>query len=62
MSEQNFLPYSLAIHEATESWGPESTFGHVLSYMLVIAPLTWLAIKKVSFPAKGSYATSSAAH
>ena len=37
MSEQNFLPYSQIIHEATEAWGPESTFGHMLTYLLVIA-------------------------
>ena len=45
MSEQHFLPLSDQIHAATESWGPDSTFGHVLSYLLVILPLTWLAIK-----------------
>jgi high-affinity iron transporter len=61
MSEQNFLPYSLAVHEATEAWGPESTFGHILSYMLVIAPLSWLVIRKLSLPGK-SYPASSAAH
>jgi high-affinity iron transporter len=54
MSEQNFLPYSVFIHEATEAWGPESLFGHLLTYLLVIAPLTWLAIKKVPLSAKAS--------
>jgi hypothetical protein len=63
MSEQNFLPYSAAIHEATEAWGPESTFGHFLTYMLVIAPLGWLVFRKMSIPGKASYPTaSSAAH
>jgi high-affinity iron transporter len=47
MSEQNFLPFSEQIHAATESWGPDSTFGHVLAYLLVILPLGWLLIKGV---------------
>ena len=62
MSEQNFLPYSLPIHEATEAWGPDSLFGHVLTYLLVIAPLAWLVIKKASVPkAKTAYSTASSA-
>jgi high-affinity iron transporter len=60
MSEQSFLPYSLPIHEATENWGPDSLFGHVLTYLLVIAPLTWLVIKKASVP-KATYSTASSA-
>ena len=45
MSEQQFLPYSDAIHTATESWGPDSAFGHLLTYLLVILPLGWVALK-----------------
>jgi high-affinity iron transporter len=45
MSEQNFLPFSTAIHDATESWGPDSAFGHLLTYLLVILPLGWLLLK-----------------
>jgi high-affinity iron transporter len=45
MAEQNFLPYSQLLHERTEAWGPDSPFGHALTYMLVILPLTWLALK-----------------
>jgi len=44
-SEQGFLPFSAAIHEATESWGPDSVFGHVLTYSLVLLPLGWLAFR-----------------
>jgi high-affinity iron transporter len=44
MAEQNFLPYSALIHDATESWGPDSVFGHVLTYMLAALPLGWLAL------------------
>jgi high-affinity iron transporter len=45
MSEQGYLPFSEAIHAATESWGPDIIFGHYLSYLLVIAPLSWLVLK-----------------
>ena len=45
MAEQNFLPYSETIHTATEAWGPDSPFGHLLTYLLVILPLGWLMLK-----------------
>jgi high-affinity iron transporter len=45
MSEQGYLPFSASLHAATESWGPDSTFGHTLTYLLVILPLGWLALK-----------------
>jgi high-affinity iron transporter len=45
LSEQKFLPYSGLIHAATESWGPDSFFGHLLTYMLVMLPAFWLLIK-----------------
>jgi high-affinity iron transporter len=45
MSEQHYLPFSDQIHSATESWGPDSAFGHLLSYLLVVLPLAWVAIK-----------------
>lgn len=48
MSEQNFLPFSEAIHLATESWGPDSPFGHMLIYALVVLPLAWLAVKSLT--------------
>ena len=47
MSEQNYLPFSQIIHERTESWGPDSPFGHLLTYLLVILPLGWLLLKAV---------------
>src|SRR4051794_18323302 len=45
MSEQQYLPYSDFIHTSTESWGPDSMFGHLLTYFLVILPLAWIAFK-----------------
>ena len=47
MSEQHLLPFSEPIHAATENWGPDSAFGHLLTYMLVILPLAWVALKSV---------------
>lgn len=44
-SEQGYLPYSTIIHDATEAWGPDSAFGHLLTYLLVILPLGWLIFK-----------------
>ena len=45
MAEQHYLPYSEIIHARTESWGPDSAFGHLLTYLLVILPLGWVAVK-----------------
>ena len=55
MSEQGYLPYSEIIHRGTEAWGPDSVFGHTLTYLLVVLPLAWIAItslisKKPIFP------------
>ena len=47
MSEAGYLPYSELIHRSTESWGPDSAFGHTLTYLLVILPLAWIAIKSL---------------
>jgi high-affinity iron transporter len=47
MSEQQYLPYSEIIHSSTESWGPDSLFGHVLTYLLVVLPLAWIALKSL---------------
>jgi high-affinity iron transporter len=48
MSEQGYLPYSSFIHAATESWGPDSVFGHTLTYLLVILPAAWLLLARIS--------------
>jgi high-affinity iron transporter len=47
MAEQRLLPYSAIIHDRTEAWGPDSAFGHVLTYLLALAPLAWLVIVRV---------------
>src|SRR5207248_2689825 len=60
-SEQGYLPFSAAIHEATEAWGPDSGFGHLLTYFLVILPLAWLLVRGLtsSFKAPKTSSTSS---
>jgi high-affinity iron transporter len=46
MSEQNMIgSLSQPIHDATESWGPDSAFGHALTYALVVLPAGWLILK-----------------
>ena len=49
MSEQAMLPWSDFLHEKTEAWGPDSPFGHLLTYLLVLAPFGWLAFKSTFF-------------
>jgi hypothetical protein len=49
MSEQAMLPFSEFLHEKTESWGPDSAFGHLLTYLLVLLPFAWLTFKSAFF-------------
>jgi high-affinity iron transporter len=44
MSEQHMLPYSDGLHASTEAWGPDSLFGHALTYLMVLLPLAWLLV------------------
>lgn len=44
MSEQGYLPFSEIIHQRTENWGPDSPFGHMLTYLLVLLPTAWLIV------------------
>ncbi len=50
MSEQNYLPFSVPIHDATEPWGPDGPFGHMLTYMLVLLPAAWLIVSGLRGP------------
>ena len=68
MAEQGFLPYSEIIHTSTEAWGPDSAFGHLLTYLLVILPLAWVLFKAAFSkapvfqpPSRASRATASLA-
>jgi high-affinity iron transporter len=58
MSEQGYLPYSEIIHVTTESWGPDSAFGHLLTYLMVILPLGWLLMARGSAQIRSAEARS----
>jgi high-affinity iron transporter len=47
MAEQHMIPYSAFVHDRTESWGPDSPFGHLLTYLLVILPFGWVMTRSV---------------
>ena len=44
LTEANLFPGSEALHWATEPYGPDGIYGKLLSYLLVILPMAWLAI------------------
>jgi high-affinity iron transporter len=43
LTEANVLPYSERLHWATEPYGPDGRYGQLLTYLLVLLPLGWLA-------------------
>lgn len=44
LTEANVLPYSERLHWATEPYGPDGRYGQLLTYLLVLVPLGWLAV------------------
>ncbi len=44
LAEGNFLPNSVAIHDATEAYGPDGLYGKWLSFGLVAIPFAWLLV------------------
>lgn len=44
LTEANIFPYSEPLHWATEPYGPDGRYGQYFSYLLVLLPMTWLAI------------------
>ncbi|MQA30055.1 MAG: iron permease FTR1 [Luteitalea sp.] len=43
LTEANVLPYSEELHWATEPYGPDGRYGQLLTYLMVLLPLGWLA-------------------
>jgi high-affinity iron transporter len=41
------IPNSEALHWATEPYGPDGRYGQMLTYLLVVLPLAWLALSNV---------------
>ena len=44
LTEARVLPYSEELHWATEPYGPDGRYGQLLTYLLVLLPLAWLAV------------------
>src|SRR5262249_32921239 len=44
LAEAGVLPAAQAIHAATEILGPDGVVGHLLTYLLALVPITWLAV------------------
>jgi high-affinity iron transporter len=42
LSEARVLPSSEAINDATEILGPDGKLGHLMAYLLAIAPTVWM--------------------
>ncbi len=47
LTEAHILPYSDALHWATEPYGPDGQYGKYLSYLLVVMPLGWLIVSSL---------------
>jgi high-affinity iron transporter len=47
LTEANILPYSEALHWATEPYGPDGRYGQYLTYLLVMLPLGWLIVSSL---------------
>jgi high-affinity iron transporter len=41
------IPYSNALHAATEPYGPDGRYGQLLTYLLVLLPLGWLVLSSL---------------
>jgi high-affinity iron transporter len=59
LTEANIFPNSQPWHDATEPFGPDGIYGQYLTYLLVLLPLTWLAVS--SFLHRGGSQRSQAA-
>jgi high-affinity iron transporter len=44
LTEANIFPNSQPWHDATEPFGPDGIYGQYFTYLLVLVPLTWLAV------------------
>ncbi len=65
LTEANIFPYSEPLHWATEPYGPDGKYGQILTYLLVLLPMTWLAFSAVFGPRPrkgGAQVPQTAAH
>ena len=62
LAEANVFPNSQPWHDATEPFGPDGMYGQYFSYLLVLLPMTWLAVSSFFHrPGSGSPQRSQAA-
>jgi high-affinity iron transporter len=54
LTEANIFPYSEPLHWATEPYGPEGKYGQLLTYLLVLLPMGWLAFAALFGPRKNT--------
>lgn len=48
LSEADVFPNSVALHDATEAYGPDGIYGKWLTFTLVAIPLGWLGISMLA--------------
>lgn len=44
LAEARLLPYSEAMHEATEPYSPDGRYGHLFPYVVVLLPTLWVGV------------------
>jgi high-affinity iron transporter len=44
LAEARLLPFSGAVHEATEAYSPDGRFGHFFPYAVVLIPMLWVGV------------------
>ena len=44
LAEARLLPYSEAMHEATEPYSPDGRYGHLFPYVVVLLPTLWIGV------------------
>ena len=54
LAEANIFPNSQPWHDATEPFGPDGIYGQYFSYLLVLLPMTWLAVSSFLHRGAGS--------
>ena len=47
LTEAIIFPYSVQLNAATEPYGPDGVYGHMLTYLLVLMPMAWLAFSSL---------------
>jgi high-affinity iron transporter len=47
LTEAIIFPYSVQLNAATEPYGPDGVYGHMLTYLLVLMPMAWLVFSSL---------------